>query len=209
MKKCEKEELLVWENYLSENKENIMTTIINNSKPLRFPLDENTVSVMVNEFSKVGRDDSFWLMKFIVEPDEFVKMRARFRGYKYRKNANYTKIGISTYALDKLNQIKHNNDFANLDEVLEYLITDRVDYDTLPIEANTIEPEGLGNPIPIERRLEWLIERLRQDDVNTVRVALETVFQDAWGKAKTSRSRKKNKIIEEMDKQPLIKLPKI
>ena len=93
--------------------------------------------------------------------------------------------------------------------MLEYLITDRVDYDTLPIEANTIEPEGLSNPIPIERRLEWLIERLRQDDVNTVRVALETVFQDAWGKAKTSRSRKKNKIIEEMDKQPLIKLPKI
>jgi hypothetical protein len=198
-------ELEVWKSYLSENKESIIVTIINNLKPLRFSIDENTVSGMVNEFSKVGREDSFWLIKFIVEPSEFVKMRARFRGYKYRKNANYTKIGITTYALDKLNQIKHNNDFANLDEVLEYLVTEREDYNTLPSEACTIEPTGIDNPVPIDRRLKWLSERLRKDDINTVKSALEAVFQDAWAKAKASRSRKKNTITEEMNKHPLIK----
>jgi hypothetical protein len=206
MKKHKKEELAVWKSYISENKKNIITTIINNLKPLRFPIDENAVSVMVNEFSEVGRDDSFWLMKFIVEPGEFVKMRARFRGYKYRKNSNYTKIGISTYALNKLNQIKHNNDFANLDDVLEYLITEREYYNTLPSEAITNKPNDINNPVSIERRLEWLIQRLNKDDVDIVKSALEAVFLDAWGKAKLSRSRKKDKATEDMNKQPLVNM---
>lgn len=205
MKKSKKEELAVWKSYLLENKQSFINAIVDHLKPLRFPIDKSTVSVMVNEFLSVGHEDSFWLIKFIVEPGEFTKMRARFRGYKYRKNSNYTKIGISTYALNKLNQIKCNNDFANLDEVLEYLITEREYHNTLPTEASTVEPEGINNPIPIERRLEWLTGRLRKDDVKIIKSALESTFQDAWVTAKTSRSRKKNVAIEEMGKQPLIK----
>jgi hypothetical protein len=206
VKSSKNEDLEIWQSYIKTNKKSILAAVMGNLKIIPCPIDEHTMSGIVDEFEIVGQKDSFWLLKFIVQPEELNKMRARYRGYKYRQNNNYTKIGISTYSLNRLNQIKENNEFENLDDVLEYLVTERKDHRPLPYEAITFIPKNITNPIPLERRLTNLTSRLDDDDLDTIKKALEVTFLDAWEKAKTSRSRKKNKVDEEMDEQPLIKL---
>ena len=160
--------------------------------------------VSIKAICQMSQKEAYDALRKCITGSQVSKFQNNFRQHQYRKKNKTTTLPLKSSSLKRLQDFQQRVGADSIDEAIDFLLSPEYDdYRTdVEVAKYMMAKEEFGQKDSFYRTLfRWLPKY----ELGRIELIIESVFRDAWKKAKASRKKTGNPVKEALEENEINK----